>query len=67
MSQDGTATYTIDTYAPTAVPNTDPVNTASRSFTEIAPNAAAQSGIGDGPAAVSAGTVGVGRSIHSSA
>ncbi len=54
MSQDGTATYTIDTYAPTAVPNTDPVNTASRSFTEIAPNAAAQSGIGDGPAAVSA-------------
>jgi hypothetical protein len=60
LAKDGIYTATIDAYAPTAQDNvaatmTKQERSRSVSVTNIAPKSAAQSGIGNGPAAIASG------------
>jgi hypothetical protein len=60
LAKDGVVTATIDSYAPTAQDNVAASmerqeRARSVSVTNIAPKSAAQSGIGNGPAAIAAG------------
>jgi hypothetical protein len=60
LAQGGTYTATIDAYAPTAQDNvaasrTKQERSRSVAVTNIAPKSAAQSGIGNGPAAIASG------------